>query len=130
MDLSNNELNELNEMDDITIKLMSNNSSYKKYLKKNKNEEYEKIKYESEVLNIHRSDIQEITRDLINGNENKYNNEIIKSFKDYTKNIVKFIELKKTINSNEYYKKEDDDTIFTNMNENTKKISNFFDDLN
>ena len=130
MDLSNNELNELNEMDDITIKLMSNNSSYKKYLKKNKNEEYEKIKYESEVLNIHRSDIQEITRDLINGNENKYNNEIIKSFKDYSKNIIKFIELKKTINSNEYYKKEDDDTIFTNMNENTKKISNFFDDLN
>ena len=127
MDLSNNELS---EMDDITIKLMSNNSSYKKYLKKNKNEEYEKIKYESEVLNIHRSDIQEITRDLINGNENKYNNEIIKSFKDYTKNIVKFIELKKTINSNEYYKKEDDDTLFTNMNENTKKISNFFDDLN
>lgn len=130
MDLSNNEFNELNEMDDITIKLMSNNSSYKKYLKKNKNEEYEKIKYESEVLNIHRSDIQEITRDLINGNENKYNNEIIKSFKDYTKNIVKFIELTKTINSNEYYKKEDDDTLFTNMNENTKKISNFFDDLN
>ena len=130
MDLSNNEFNELNEMDDITIKLMSNNSSYKKYLKKNKNEEYEKIKYESEVLNIHRSDIQEITRDLINGNENKYNNEIIKSFKDYTKNIVKFIELKKTINSNEYYKKEDDDIIFTNMNDNTKKISNFFDDLN
>ncbi len=127
MDLSNNELS---EMDDITIKLMSNNSSYKKYLKKNKNEEYEKIKYENEVLNIHRSEIQEITRDLINGNENKYNNEIIKSFKDYTKNIVKFIELKKTINSNEYYKKEDDDTIFTNMNENTKKISNFFDDLN
>tara|TARA_Y100000996_G_C22295819_1_gene550042 strand:- start:220 stop:603 length:384 start_codon:yes stop_codon:yes gene_type:complete len=127
MDLSNNELS---EMDDITIKLMSNNSSYKKYLKKNKNEEYEKIKYENEVLNIHRSEIQEITRDLINGNENKYNNEIIKSFKDYSKNIIKFIELKKTINSNEYYKKEDDDTIFTNMNENTKKISNFFDDLN
>ena len=123
MDLSNNELS---EMDDITIKLMSNNSSYKKYLKKNKNEEYEKIKYENEVLNIHRSEIQEITRDLINGNENKYNNEIIKSFKDYSKNIIKFIELKKTIN----YKKEDDDTIFTNMNENTKKISNFFDDLN
>jgi hypothetical protein len=123
MDLSNNELS---EMDDITIKLMSNNSSYKKYLKKNKNEEYEKIKYENEVLNIHRSEIQEITRDLINGNENKYNNEIIKSFKDYSKNIIKFIELKKTINSNEYYKKEDDDTIFTNMNENTKKISNFF----
>ena len=118
MDLSNNELS---EMDDITIKLMSNNSSYKKYLKKNKNEEYEKIKYENEVLNIHRSEIQEITRDLINGNENKYNNEIIKSFKDYSKNIIKFIELKKTINSNEYYKKEDDDTIFTNMNENTKK---------
>ena len=127
MDLSSNELS---EMDDITIKLMSNNSSYKKYLKKNKNEEYEKIKYENEVLNIHRSEIQEITRDLINGNENKYNNEIIKSFKDYSKNIIKFIELKKTINSNEYYKKEDDDTIFTNMNENTKKISNFFDDLN
>lgn len=122
MDLSNNELP--SDIDDVTLRLMSNKKGLKTYLKQNDDEEYKKIKYEEEILNIHRSEIIKTTYDLLDNNNNTYTSDIINSFNDYVKNIVKQIELSKISHSNEYNK--DDDTIFTNMETNKKVIPNIF----
>lgn len=122
MDLSSNELS--NNLDDVTLRLMSNKKGLKTYLKQNDDEEYNKIKYEEEILNIHRSEIIKTTYDLLDNNNNSYTSDIINSFNDYVKNIVKKIELSKISDSNEYNK--DDDVIFTNMENNKKIISNVF----
>ena len=122
MDLSNNEIS--NNLDDVTLRLMSNRKGLKTYLKQNDDEEYRKIKYEEELFNIHRNDIIKITYDLLDNNNNTYTSDIINSFNDYVKNIVKQIELSKISDSNDYNK--DDDVIFTNMENNKKVIPNVF----
>mgnify|MGYP001290818720 FL=1 len=122
MDLSSNELS--NNLDDVTLRLMSNKKGLRTYLKQNDDEEYNKIKYEEEILNIHRSEIIKTTYDLLDNNNNSYTSDIINSFNDYVKNIVKKIELSKISDSNEYNK--DDDVIFTNMENNKKIIPNVF----
>ena len=122
MDLSNNELS--NNLDDVTLRLMSNKKGLKTYLKQNDDEEYNKLKYEEEILNIHRSEIIKTTYNLLDNNNNDYTSDIINSFNDYVKNIVKKIELSKISDSNEYNK--DDDVIFTNMENNKKVIPNIF----
>ena len=70
MDLSSNELS--NNLDDVTLRLMSNKKGLKTYLKQNDDEEYNKIKYEEEILNIHRSEIIKTTYDLLDNNNNSY----------------------------------------------------------
>lgn len=122
MDLSNNEISDI--LDDVTLRLMSNRKGLKAYLKQNDDEEYKKIKYEEEILTIHRDDIIKITYDLLNNNNSSYTSDIINSFNYYVKNIIKQIELSKISDSNEYNK--DDDVIFTNMENNTKSIPNVF----
>lgn len=122
MDLSNNEIS--NNLDDVTLRLMSNRKGLKTYLKQNDDEEYKKIKYEEELLNIYRKDIIKITYDLLDNNNSSYTSDIINSFNDYIKNIVKQINLSKISESNDYNK--DDDVIFTNMENNKKVIPNVF----
>ena len=116
MDISNN-------LDEMTLRLMSNEKGLTSYLKQNNKEEYEKIKYEEEIYEIYRGEIIKITYDLLNKDTNEYSGDIIKSFNHYVKNIIKQVELKKITNNNEY-NKEEDDTIFTNMEENKKVIPN------
>ena len=116
MDISNN-------LDEMTLRLMSNKKGLTCYLKQNDKEEYEKIKYEEEMYEIYRGEIIKITYDLLNKETNEYSGDIIKSFNHYVKNIIKQVELKKITTNNEY-NKEDDDTIFTNMEENKKVIPN------
>lgn len=116
MDISNN-------LDEMTLRLMSNKKGLTSYLKQNNKEEYEKIKYEEEIYEIYRGEIIKITYDLLNKDTNEYSGDIIKSFNHYVKNIIKQVELKKITNNNEY-NKEEDDTIFTKMEENKKVIPN------
>ena len=116
MDISNN-------LDEMTLRLMSNKKGLTSYLKQNNKEEYEKIKYEEEIYEIYRGEIIKITYDLLNKDTNEYSGDIIKSFNHYVKNIIKQVELKKITNNNEY-NKEEDDTIFTNMEENKNVIPN------
>ena len=117
MDLSNN-------LDEMTLRLMSNKKGLKTYLKQNDEDEYKKINYEEEILDIHRNEILKVTYDILNKKNKDYSSDIIKSFNVYVKNIVKRIELSKIETSNEYNK--DDDVIFTNMEEEKKIIPNIF----
>jgi len=116
MDVSNN-------LDDMTLRLMSNKKGLISYLKQNDKEEYDKIKYEEEIYEIHRKDIIKITYNLLDKETNEYSGDIIKSFNDYVKNIIKHLELKKISKTNEYNKEEEEE-IFTNMEENKKVIPN------
>lgn len=116
MDISNN-------LDDMTLRLMSNKKGLISYLKQNDKEEYDKIKYEEEIYEIHRKDIIKITYNLLDKETNEYSSDIIKSFNDYVKNIIKHLELKKISKINEYNKEEEEE-IFTNMEENKKVIPN------
>jgi len=116
MDISNN-------LDDMTLRLMSNKKGLISYLKHNDEEEYEKIKYEEEIYEMHRKEIVKITYNLLDKETNEYSGDIIKSFNDYVRNIIKHLELKKISKINEYNKEEDEE-MFTNMEENKKVIPN------
>ena len=83
----------------------------------------EKIKYEEEIKNIHRKEIIKITYDLLDNNTNLYGSDIINSFNDYIKNIVKKVELSKITDSKD---DEEDNNIFVNMDDNKKIIPNVF----
>ena len=86
-DISNNFID--NGLDDMTLHLMSNKKALSSYLRKNDTKKFEKIKYEEEIKNIHRKEIIKITYDLLDNNNNLYGSDIINSFNDYVKNIVK-----------------------------------------
>lgn len=117
MDLSNN-------LDEMTLRLMSNKKGLKTYLKQNDEDEYKKINYEEEIIDLHRDEILSVTYDMLNKKNNDYSSDIIKSFNVYVKNIVNRIELSKIETSNEYNK--DDDVIFSNMDGEKKMIPNIF----
>tara|TARA_B100000424_G_C22804870_1_gene431470 strand:- start:417 stop:803 length:387 start_codon:yes stop_codon:yes gene_type:complete len=119
-DISNNFID--NCLDDITVHLMSNKKALSSYLRKNDTKKYEKIKYEEEIKNIHRKEIIKITYDLLDNNNNLYGSDIINSFNDYVKNIVKKIELSKITDS----KEDEDNNMFINMDDNKKIIPNVF----
>jgi hypothetical protein len=120
-DVSNNFID--NGLDDMTLHLMSNKKALSSYLRKNDTKKYEKIKYEEEIKNIHRKEIIKITYDLLDNNTNLYGSDIINSFNDYIKNIVKKVELSKITDSKD---DEEDNNIFVNMDDNKKIIPNVF----
>jgi len=117
MDLSNN-------LDEMTLRLMSNKKGLKTYLKQNDEDEYKKINYEEEIIDLHREEILSVTYNMLNKKNNDYSSDIIKSFNVYVKNIVNRIELSKIETSNEYNK--EDDVIFSNMDGEKKTIPNIF----
>ena len=118
MDLSDN-------IDILSLELMGNNKKYNNYMRKNSKSEIKRLNYEKELNELHREEILKITNDLLdNPNSKKYNYDIEKSFEYYRKNIIKSIELRNVEEKNNY--NEDEDMLFGNMEENKKKIPNFY----
>lgn len=119
MDISNN-----SDLDDMTLRLMSNKKCLNIYLKNTDQVEYEKIRIEEEAIEIHKQSIIKITYDLLKGDVDNYSSDIINSFNNYVKNIIRHIEIS-NMNDNTDYQDTDED-IFTNMENNKKVLPNVF----
>lgn len=119
MDISNN-----SDLDDMTLRLMSNKKCLNIYLKNTDQVEYEKIRIEEEAIEIHKQSIIKITYDLLKGDVDNYSSDIINSFNNYVKNIIRHIEIS-NMKDNTGYQDTDED-IFTNMENNKKVLPNVF----
>ncbi len=108
------------ELDAMTLRLMSN----KKYLKHTDQDEYEKIRIEEESITIHEKMIVKITYDLLKGDVDNYSSDIINSFNNYVKHIIRHIEISNMKDNTGYVNKDED--IFTNMENNKKILPNVF----
>lgn len=125
MDLSENIMNLSDNIDILSLELMGNNKKYNSYMRKNNKSETKRLNYEKELNELHKEEILRITNDLLdNPNSKKYNYDIEKSFEYYRKNIIKDIELRNVEEKNNY--NEDEDMLFGNMEENKKRIPNFY----
>jgi hypothetical protein len=119
MDISNN-----SDLDDMTLRLMSNKKCLNSYLKNTDQVEYEKIRMEEEAIATHEKNIIKITYDLLKGDVDNYSSDIINSFNNYVKNIIRHIEIS-NMKDNTGYQDTDED-IFTNMENNKKVLPNVF----
>lgn len=100
-------------IDKLTLELMSNKSSYKKFLSKSEPEKYNEIQYHLSKMKKHCSKIIDITKNQFN--EVKYTNELDEAFDNYVRTCIKYIEMKEFESMPEYKSEkecEEDDVLF------------------
>lgn len=105
-------------IDKLTLELFMNRNNYNKYLAKNDPVKYDKLKEYKIKLKKYMVEIIDITSELIMDPEHPPNSEISDAFSDYSKSIIKYLDMKELEKTNSFYKKdtsrnvEEDDTMF------------------
>ena len=114
-------------IDKLTLELFMNRNNYNKYLAKTDPKKFDSQREYKMKLKKYMVEIIDITSELIENPENTPNSEIGGIFMDYSKSIIKFLEMKELEQSNSFYKseKEEEETMFDpeKMDENRPKWS-------
>jgi len=116
-------------IDKLTLELFMNRNNYNKYLAKTDPKKFDSQREYKMKLKKYMVEIIDITSELIENPENPPNGEIGSIFIDYSKSIIKFLEMKELEQSNSFYKsdngKEEEETMFDpeKMDENRPKWS-------
>lgn len=110
-------------IDNMTLELLMNRNHFKKYMSKSDPEKLAEI--EEFHLNIqkYREQIIDITEDQLNHPDKQITTDVNESFENYMKTLIKYFQMKKVESENKYNawnqdeSKDDDDTMFSNMDE-------------
>jgi len=94
-------------IDKLTLELMSNKSSYKKFLSKNEPEKYNEMQSHLSKIKKYYSKIIDITENHLN--EVKFTNELDDAFDNYVRTCIKYIEMKEFEGTSQC---DGDDTLF------------------
>ena len=112
-------------IDKLTLELFMNKTNYNKYLAKKDPGQYDKLKDYKMKLQKYMVDIVDITRQLIDNPQDPPNTEIGEEFADYSKSIIKYLEMKELETPKTLYKKEEDDeTMFDPENMEDSYLAN------
>jgi hypothetical protein len=116
-------------IDKLTLELFMNRNNYNKYLAKTDPKKFDSQREYKMKLKKYMVEIIDITSELIENPENPPNGEIGSIFIDYSKSIMKFLEMKELEQSNSFYtsdnNKQEEETMFDpeKMDENRPKWS-------
>jgi hypothetical protein len=95
-------------IDKITLELLLNKSAYQKYLSKTDPEKHNEYQEFIKKMKGFRSNILEITENLIDHQKNQYTNEVSDAFDNYMRAVIKYLEIELANQQND----DDDDILF------------------
>ena len=96
-------------IDELTMKLLTNQTNYAKYLSKNDTEKYEEQQQFIMDCNDYYHQIMNITKDLCKQKENNYGSDVNQAFDNYARIVIRYLEVKQK--SDEQQKEYSDDLI-------------------
>ena len=114
-------------IDELTMKLLSNQSSYAKYLSKTdtlKYEEHQQFKVDCKNL---KGDILSMTRELLTSKENEYGSSVNEAFNNYARILIRHLEVTKQSNDNQ---REYEEEIFPYSMDEDNKPNKRFEKMN
>ena len=81
-------------IDELTMKLLTNKTSYAKYLAITDEQKYEKHKQFMQDCNEHSLDIINMTRTMCKGENNEYGSNVSEAFDAYAQTLIRYLEVK------------------------------------
>jgi hypothetical protein len=97
-------------IDEITMKLLSNQTSYSKYLHKTDDSRYKEEQQFIEDCKTFKQDIQEVTNELCKCKQHNYGSDVNEAFNNYSRTLIRYLEVKKR--SDEIQKEYDQDDSY------------------
>lgn len=117
-------------IDEITMKLLSNQSGYAKYLSKtdeSKNEEIQQFKID---CNLFKGDILAMTRELLSCRDNEYGSDVNDAFDNYARILIRHLEVKKQSDENQREYEEEEEMFPYSMEEDNKPSKKTYGKMN
>lgn len=102
-------------IDELTMKLLSNQTNYAKYLSKTDTLKYEEQQQFIKDCKTHKHDIISMTKTMCNNQDHTFGTDVDDAFNNYARTLVRYLEVKYRTEElqKEYEEKEDDeDTVF------------------
>lgn len=99
-------------IDEITMKLMSNKTSYAKYLSKTDNAKYEEQRQFKEDCSIFKKDIATMTKELLLCADNEYGSDVNDAFNNYAHTLIRHLEIKQRSDELQQEYDDDNDVMF------------------
>ena len=97
-------------IDEITMKLLSNQTSYSKYLHKTDDSRYKEEQQFIEDCKTFKQDIKEVTNELCKCKQHNYGSDVNEAFNNYARTLIRYLEVKKR--SDEIQKEYDPDDSY------------------
>ena len=94
-------------IDEITMKLLTNKTSYAKYLHKTNTEKFEEQQQFVADCKVFYKDILAMTKKMCQNENNSYGSDVNESFNNYARSIIRYLEIKQ---KNEDLQKEYEDS--------------------
>jgi len=94
-------------IDEITMKLLSNQTTYSKYLHQIDDSRHQEEQQFIEDCKTFRDDIQDITTELCKCKQHNYGSDVNEAFKNYGRTLIRYLEVKKR--SDEIQKEYEED---------------------
>jgi hypothetical protein len=92
------------------MKLLSNQTSYSKYLHKTDDSRYKEEQQFIEDCKTFKQDIQEVTNELCKCKQHNYGSDVNEAFNNYARTLIRYLEVKKR--SDEIQKEYDQDDSY------------------
>jgi hypothetical protein len=107
-------------IDEITMKILTNNTNYAKYLHKTDNDKFEEQQQFIADCKVFYKDIISMTKDMCQCKNNAYGSDVNESFNNYARSLIRYLEVKHKSDElqKEYEENENmDDELFPLQNE-------------
>ncbi len=119
-------------LDEITMKLMSNQSSYAKYLANTDTLKYEEQQQFKVDCSNFKGNILSMTRELLACRNNEYGSDVNDAFDDYARILIRYLEVKQQSDEHqrEYEEEEEYVEMFPYSMDDTKKPEKYFGNMN
>jgi hypothetical protein len=91
----------IDDFNDLTLSLMTNKTYYAEYLEKTNPVKFKKLEEYKKKINKYSSKILNMTKELLRNPDKSFNTETNDIFIEYTKVLIRYIEMKDLEDSNE-----------------------------
>ena len=111
-------------IDEITMKLLSNQTSYSKYLHKTDDSRHQEEQQFIEDCKTFKQDIQKITNELCKCRQHTYGSDVNEAFNNYARTLIRYLEVKKRSDEIQKEYEQDDsygDEMFPFQSENEEQ---------
>ena len=103
-------------VNDITLNLLMNRSQHKKYISKTNPDEYKQEQKHFSSLRKYKTQILDITRELLSKPDKQITTDVNEIFEGYTKTLVRYFKMKELENTDKF-DNSDEDVLFGNVDE-------------
>lgn len=103
-------------VNDITLNLLMNRSQHKKYISKKNPDEYKQEQKHFSSLRKYKTQILDITRELLSKPDKQITTDVNEIFEGYTKTLIRYFKMKE-LETEDKYNNSDEDVLFGNVDE-------------